>query len=145
MSAVTVHTDGGARGNPGPAGIGVVITRGEEELEKFGAYIGEATNNQAEYIALLAGLDRAAKHTDTDVDCILDSELVVKQLNGEYKIKSPELRKLKQQVDHHATAFRQVTFRHTRRENNADADQLVNEALDNREVTGLDARLHGYL
>lgn len=127
---VTVYTDGGARGNPGPAAIGGVILRGEETLEEFSAYIGEKTNNQAEYAALLAGLERAAKHTDVTVRCVLDSELVVKQLNGEYKVKSPELKKLVPKVRHLEERFKTVTYEHTRREGNARADALVNQALD---------------
>ncbi len=127
---VTVYTDGGARGNPGPAGIGVVISRGDTLLAEFGAYIGRKTNNQAEYAALLAGLERAAEFTDTDVACILDSELVVKQMTGHYKIKSSELRKLAHQAKALEHRFRQVTYAHTRREGNQRADQLVNEAID---------------
>lgn len=127
---ITIFTDGGARGNPGPAGIGGVITRGDQTLEEFSSYIGRATNNQAEYQALLAGLDRARKHTDEDVECVLDSELLVKQLTGAYKIKSPELKKLAHQVKHLEESFKSVSYRHTYREGNQRADALVNEALD---------------
>lgn len=137
VDRVTVYTDGGARGNPGPAAIGGVIMRGDassgETLEEFSAYIGEKTNNQAEYAALLAGLERAAKYTDVTVECVLDSELVVKQLNGRYKVKSPELKKLVHQVRHLEERFKTVTYRHTRREGNVRADALVNRALDARE------------
>ena len=127
---VTVYTDGGSRGNPGPAAIGGVILRGEETVEEFSAYIGEKTNNQAEYAALLAGLERAAKHTDVTVNCVLDSELVVKQMRGEYKVKSPELRKLVHQAKHLEEKFKTVTYEHTLREGNVRADALVNQALD---------------
>ncbi len=130
--AVTVYTDGGARGNPGPAAIGGVIRRDGETVEEFSAYIGERTNNQAEYAALLAGLERAAKYTDVTVECVLDSELVVKQLNGQYKVKSPELQKLAHQVRHLEERFKTVTYRHTRRDGNVRADALVNRALDER-------------
>jgi ribonuclease HI len=129
---VTVFTDGGARGNPGPAGIGVVITDDGQTLEEFGAYVGEMTNNQAEYTALLAGLERAQKHTDTDVRCVLDSELVVKQLSGEYKVKSEQLAKLFHQVRAQEKNFKRVTYEHTLREGNERADALVNEALDRK-------------
>ncbi len=132
---ITIHTDGGARGNPGPAAIGGVIARDGETLEEFSAYIGRATNNQAEYQALLAGLDRARKHTDEDVRCTLDSELLVKQLSGEYKIKSPELKKLAHQVRGLEERFRSVRYEHTYREGNKQADALVNQALD-RELAG---------
>lgn len=129
---ITVYTDGGARGNPGPAAIGGVILQGDRTLEEFSAAIGEKTNNQAEYAALLAGLERAAKFTDVTVECVLDSELVVKQLNGEYKVKSPELKKLIPKVRHLEERFKTVTYRHTRREGNARADALVNKALDEK-------------
>lgn len=130
VMSVTLYTDGGARGNPGPAAIGVVIAEGRRTLEEFKAAIGIKTNNQAEYAALLAGLDRARKHTDRDLACVLDSELAVKQLTGQYKIKSDELRKLVHQVrglEHH---FHSVTYAHTRRDGNKRADQLVNQALN---------------
>lgn len=127
---VTTYTDGGARGNPGPAGIGVVIKEGDKTLEEFGAYIGHATNNQAEYSALLAGMERARKHTDTELHCVLDSELVVKQLNGEYKVKSDHLKKLVHQVKAQEQHFRRVSYEHTLRAGNKRADELVNEALD---------------
>lgn len=127
---VTIYTDGGSRGNPGPAAIGGVIENTEGPLEEFSTYIGEATNNQAEYMALLSGMERAAKHTDVDLICILDSELVVKQMRGEYKIKSPHLKKLVQQAQALEGKFRTVTYQHTLREGNARADALVNRALD---------------
>lgn len=134
--SVSIQTDGGARGNPGPAAIGGVIKRGPKILEEFSSYIGRATNNQAEYQALLAGLDRARKHTDEEVECVLDSELLVKQLTGEYKIKSPELKKLAHQVKHLEESFKSVRYRHTLREGNERADELVNAALDQAEASG---------
>lgn len=133
VTPLTIYTDGGARGNPGPAGIGVVIADAGKTLEEFGAYIGEKTNNQAEYAALLAGLDRARRHTDTELNCILDSELVVKQMQGEYKVKSPELKKLVHQAHGLEKNFKTVTYAHTLREGNKRADQLVNQALDAHE------------
>ena len=132
VQPVTVYTDGGARGNPGPAAIGGVIMDDGRMLEEFSAAIGRRTNNQAEYAALLAGLERAAKHTDVTVECVLDSELVVKQLNGQYKVKSPELQKLVHQVRHLEERFKTVTYRHTRRDGNVRADALVNRALDEK-------------
>lgn len=130
MKPVTLYTDGGARGNPGPAGIGGVILQGGEVLEEFSAFIGEATNNQAEYSALLAGLDRARKYSETTVRAVLDSELVVKQLNGEYKVKSQQLQKLFHQVRSLERHFKKVTYEHTYREDNKRADALVNQAID---------------
>ena len=127
---VTIYTDGGSRGNPGPAAIGGVVENDDGPLEEFSTYIGEATNNQAEYSALLSGMERAAKHTDVDLTCILDSELVVKQLRGEYRIKSPELQKLARKAKHLEERFRTVTYQHTLREGNKRADALVNKALD---------------
>lgn len=132
MTKITLFTDGGARGNPGPAGVGGVIVRDGETLEEFSNYIGRATNNQAEYQALLSGLDRARKHTDEDIECVLDSELLVKQLTGEYRIKSPELKKLAHHVKHLEESFKSVNYRHTYREGNERADALVNRALDAR-------------
>lgn len=142
---IRINTDGGARGNPGPAGVGVVVRDGDAILEEFSAYIGTATNNQAEYAALLAGLGRAQKYTDLDVECLLDSELVVRQLKGEYKIKSPKLRKLAHQTHGHARAFRKVTYRHVPRAENAHADRLVNQALDARSEQGIDETLRSLL
>lgn len=129
---VTIYTDGGARGNPGPAGIGVVMQLGPTKLEEFSAYVGEMTNNQAEYTALLAGLERATKYTDTELHCILDSELVVRQLEGRYKVRSKHLQKMVHQVRSLEQRFRKVTYEHTRRAGNAQADKLVNQALDAR-------------
>lgn len=129
---VTIYTDGGSRGNPGPAAIGGVVLRAGDTLEEFSAYVGEKTNNQAEYMALLSGMERAAEFSDGDLTCYLDSELVVKQVTGAYKIKSAELRKFIPQVKALEERFRSVAYRHTYRERNARADALVNRALDAR-------------
>ncbi len=135
---ITVYTDGGSRGNPGPAGTGVVISNDEAVLEAFGAYLGVRTNNQAEYEALLAGLERAAKHTDDELSVIMDSELIVRQMNGQYKVKSPELKKLHHQAKALCENFKSVTFTHTLREGNKQADALVNRAIDAKEaVSGI--------
>lgn len=135
---ITVYTDGGSRGNPGPAGTGVVIKDGDTVLEAFGAYLGTKTNNQAEYEALLAGLERAAKHTDDQLAVVMDSELIIRQMNGQYKVKSPELKKLHHQAKALCENFKTVTFSHTLREGNTQADALVNRAIDAREaVAGL--------
>lgn len=126
----TLHTDGGARGNPGPAGIGFVLAIENREPVEYGEYIGETTNNQAEYKALLAGLRRALDEAVTDLACYLDSELVVKQVNGEYRIKNEELKPLAREVQDMAKQFPKITFQHVRREKNSGADKLVNKAID---------------
>lgn len=130
MDACTLFTDGGARGNPGPAAIGYVITDGSTVLAEHGTTIGEATNNVAEYTALIQGLTRAKKLGATQVACKLDSLLVVEQLNRNYKVKDANLAKLFTQVWNLAQQFRKVTFSHIPREENAAADALVNQALD---------------
>ncbi|PIT88252.1 MAG: ribonuclease H [Candidatus Magasanikbacteria bacterium CG10_big_fil_rev_8_21_14_0_10_36_32] len=128
---LTINTDGGARGNPGPAAIGVII---KDEKQKiicgYGEYLGEQTNNYAEYAALISGLKKAKEFNADEVECILDSELVVKQMRQEYKVKEPTLQKLFIQAYNAATQFKKVTYRHTERANNTEADKLVNETLD---------------
>ncbi len=126
-----IYTDGGARGNPGPAAVGVVIyDAGFKEIQRFKKYLGTTTNNQAEYRALLAALELATKLGHETLVCHLDSELVVKQLQGKYKIKEPTLQPLAADVLRLTSRFKQVEFVHVRREKNKLADQLVNEALD---------------
>lgn len=125
----TLHTDGGARGNPGPAGIGAVLKIGEKEF-LFKKYIGSTTNNQAEYQALMLGMHEAALAGVTELECYLDSELVVKQLRREYKVKNGELAILFVKVWNQMNDFKKVSFHHIRREQNALADKLANEAMD---------------
>ncbi|MGE5392870.1 MAG: ribonuclease HI family protein [Candidatus Saccharibacteria bacterium] len=126
-----VYTDVGARGNPGPAGIGAVIQDEDGRvLSEISQYIGSGTNNQAEYRALLAALDKAVSLGGSDLTCFLDSELVVKQLRGEYKIREASLQELAAQVLRITKSFRSIDFRHIPREKNKPADKLVNEALD---------------
>ena len=126
----TIHTDGGARGNPGPAGIGAVIKVGDKQLE-LKRYIGETTNNQAEYRALILALEHALENGVTEAECLLDSELVVKQLNREYRVKDKDLGVLFVKVYNLSTKFKKITFKHIYREQNKLADKLVNEAIDN--------------
>ena len=126
----TLFTDGGARGNPGPAAIGYVLTIVGQEKILHGEYIGETTNNQAEYKALLEGLKRAHGAGVSEVECFLDSELVVKQLRGEYKVKNGGLQPLVEEVKNLARQFTAISFAPVRREKNVLADTLVNEALD---------------
>lgn len=131
MSAhLTLHTDGGARGNPGPAAIGYVLSNGGTLVAEHGETIGETTNNVAEYTALLHGLAHAKKLGATHVACMLDSLLVVEQLNRNYKVKDANLAKLFTQVWNLAQQFSKVTFSHIPREQNKRADELVNQALD---------------
>lgn len=131
---IRIHTDGGARGNPGPAGIGAVLEvwqHGAWKLTKEVArYIGETTNNQAEYQALIAGLEAARDLDPETVECVLDSELLVKQMNHEYRVKDPDLAPLFMRVWNLSTTFKSVTYRHVPRAENKEADRLVNEAID---------------
>src|SRR3989339_1726799 len=130
MNKFKLYTDGGARGNPGPAAIGGVLYHNDKKIKTFSALIGKTTNNQAEYQALIKGLELALKHGVRELDCFLDSELVVKQLNKEYKVKDKNLAKIFVQVWNLAIKFKKITFSHVRRELNKEADKLVNEALD---------------
>lgn len=132
MDQYTIHSDGGARGNPGPAAIGVVISCSGKVIATISKCIGETTNNQAEYQAVIAGLEKALELKVKDVECILDSELVVKQLNHEYKVKNKELASLFVKAYNISLNFNKVVFRHVRREENKAADRLVNQALDKK-------------
>lgn len=126
-----LQTDGGARNNPGPAGIAYIIRDGQGEiLEKEGRFIGLATNNVAEYTALLEGLKALAKHQPEKVICLLDSELVVRQLQGLYRVKQPHLQTLFLAVKKAAAVFPKVEYRAAPREKNKEADKLVNKAID---------------
>jgi len=131
VSRLTVNVDGGARGNPGPAAIGVVVRGdGGEVLEELGERIGEATNNVAEYRALLRGIELAGAHGATELELVGDSELVVRQVEGRYKVKNAGIRELYDQARKALGEFDSWSIRHVRRESNGDADRLVNEALD---------------
>jgi ribonuclease HI len=128
---LVVNVDGGARGNPGPAAIAAVLATADGEvLEEIGETIGQATNNVAEYRALLLGIERARARGAAELDLVGDSELVVRQVKGEYKVKDAGLRELHSQVRAALADFERWSIRHVRREHNAAADRLVNEALD---------------
>jgi ribonuclease HI len=128
---VVVNVDGGARGNPGPAAIAAVVRDAEGGvLEERGVKIGTATNNVAEYRAVLLGIERAAALGAGELELIGDSELVVRQVKGEYKVKDATLRELHGEVGRALEQFEAWSIRHVRRERNAEADRLVNEALD---------------
>lgn len=131
-----MHSDGGARGNPGPSAIGIVIEKATGEIiEEVSECIGDATNNIAEYTAVLRGLAVlkiifGTKTREIKIDWKLDSELVVKQLAGDYKVKNPGLREIFLEIQDTRAHFPHLTFTHVRRELNKEADRLVNEALD---------------
>lgn len=127
----TLYTDGGARGNPGPGGAGAVITNEDNKVVyEASKYLGVCTNNEAEYLALILGLTAAAEKKLTKLTCYLDSELVVRQLNGQYKVKNDRLKKLFDAVLALKFQFTTLTFVHVVRSKNARADELVNEAID---------------
>ena len=128
---LTIFTDGGARGNPGPAGIGVVILDEQKNIVKgLKKYIGEATNNVAEYQALILALKTAVEIGAENLKINMDSELVVRQMQGRYKIKDPGLKILAAEVLKLCNRFASVNFQHVPREQNQAADKLVNEAID---------------
>ncbi len=133
---IIMYTDGGSRNNPGPAAIGVYI---ETLGKKYSEYIGEKTNNEAEYMALIFGLKKIKsligneKAKQSEIECVLDSELVVKQLNHEYKLKEEHIQKFFIEIWNLMLDYKLVTFRHVLREKNKIADGLVNEALDAQE------------
>jgi len=126
-----LFTDGGARGNPGPAAYGYVLEADDGTvLAAHGEAIGIATNNVAEYSALIAGLEKAAELSVGDVEVVSDSELMVKQMRGDYKVKNPALRELSLRAAQLARVVGTVRYTAVRREHNELADRLVNEALD---------------
>jgi ribonuclease HI len=126
-----LSTDGGARGNPGPAAFGYVLEAEDGTvLDARGEAIGVATNNVAEYRALVAGLEKAAELGVEEVEVVSDSELLVKQMRGEYRVKNAALAVLKADAERLADRIGRVTYRAVRREHNELADRLVNEALD---------------
>jgi ribonuclease HI len=130
MKKLEIYTDGGARGNPGPAAIGVVIWSGNNLIGTYSKYIGEATNNQAEYQALLYGLERARQLKAEAIDFYLDSELVVNQLNMKFKIKNHDLGPWFIKIWNLRQSFKKVTFNYIPREKNREADKLLNRELD---------------
>lgn len=130
MKTAKLFTDGGARGNPGPAAIGAVLLDENQIIGEVSKYIGETTNNQAEYQALLAGLSLALANKIEQLICFLDSELVVKQMRQEYKVKDKELQKIFVKVWNESLKFKKISYQHVPREQNKLADALVNKALD---------------
>ncbi len=134
-SKLTIYSDGGARGNPGPAAIGVLICNGQgDPLREYQEVIGEATNNIAEYTAVIVGLELAKGLGAEEIDYFVDSELVAHQLSGKYRIKTPHIKNLFMQVKEALTSFKKVNFHQVPRthEKIKYVDKLVNQAL-NRE------------
>src|SRR3989344_9324913 len=142
MDKYTIHTDGGSRGNPGPAAIGIVIS-GIGEKKEYGEFIGVTTNNVAEYQAVIFALKKLKQlagnigSQKSQLVFYLDSELLVKQLNYQYKVKEPGMQKLFIEVHNLRLDFDKVEFKHVLRGKNVDADKLVNQVLD-RESNKLD-------
>jgi ribonuclease HI len=137
MGKFVIHTDGGARGNPGPAAIGVVIEQVGGGLKKeYGEYIGEATNNEAEYRAVIFALKKLKQLIgkkaagESEVEFHVDSELLERQLNGHYKIMGRKMRELFLELWNLKVDFGEVVFKHLLREKNKEADKMVNAALD---------------
>lgn len=130
IRSLTIYVDGASRGNPGPAGIGVLIEDEGGLRREHLAYIGEATNNVAEYRALLLALQKAKRLRPQKVTVFSDSELLVRQLRGEYRVKSPKLQKLHRAVLSYLTFFPFFQIEHIGREQNRRADELANLAID---------------
>ncbi len=135
QQAIILHSDGASRGNPGPAGVGVVLQFNGKK-KNYREFIGYATNNEAEYKALLFGIKKIKQLIGKEnvkkkrLVCCLDSELVVKQLNHRYKIQDENMQKLFMEVWNSTIDFLEVKFEHIQRERNREADQLANRALD---------------
>lgn len=131
MNKLFLHSDGGSRHNPGPSAIAFVLQNEKGKiLDQGGKFLGKLTNNEAEYLALLWGMKEALNHLPAQLTCHLDSELVVNQLNGFYRIKKPHLAKLIIQARELEKQFAKVTYVYVPREENDGADALVNKALD---------------
>lgn len=140
MQKIIIYTDGGARGNPGPSGIGAVI-KGDNLNKSYGEYIGKATNNEAEYQALIFALKKTKSllgkqdAKQAELECFLDSELIVRQLNHRYKIENGRMQIFFLQVWNLMLDFSKVSFLHIPREQNKEADAMVNQAID--KATGI--------
>ncbi len=135
MRIMRIYTDGGSRGNPGPAASGAVLRwvedgREGEIVAEASRYLGHDTNNQAEYTAIVIGLEKALELGAETVELVMDSELACKQLNGQYRVKNPEIAKRFLEVKILMGTFRKVTVRHVLRAQNKDADSVVNRVLD---------------
>jgi ribonuclease HI len=128
-----IYCDGGSRGNPGPAGLGAVIYDADKNiLEEISEYLGVTTNNQAEYRAVLKAIEKAKDMQATKLTFYLDSELIVKQMSGEYRVKNKDLLPIYLKIRQYILEFSQVNFFHVRREYNKEADSLANLAMDKK-------------
>jgi len=136
VSGAVLRTDGGSRGNPGPAGAGFVIEREGEIVCRGGSFLGTQTNNAAEYEALIWGLENVSKLGFSEVTVYADSELLVKQVNGAYRVKNEGLKPLFGKVVVLLRGFSKTRVEHVRREQNAEADAMANEAMDARVTVG---------
>ena len=130
MSKYLLFTDAGSRGNPGNAAYGIFLFDDQKLIDFKGKYLGIKTNNQAEFIALKDGLALAIKNEITDINCFADSELLIKQINGEYKIKNMDLKSIIEDIRSLSSMFKTITFTHIPREKNKLADKMVNIILD---------------
>jgi len=144
MKKIIIYTDGGSRGNPGPAALGVVFCNEKGQvIKKYSEFLGEKTNNEAEYQAIISALkkfkalfgNKLAKNTEVELRA--DSELLIKQLNGQYKILEPKIQQLFILIWNLKLDFKKVKFKYVPRENNQEADNLVNETLDNKAKNSL--------
>jgi ribonuclease HI len=133
VKVLRLFTDGAARGNPGPAGLGLVL-EDDQGMRLWGGcrYIGTATNNQAEYLALIDGLRKASEWKPDSLEVYMDSQLVVEQVAGRFKVRNPDLRPLHTQATNLLRGFPEVTVKHVPRERNRSADALANKAIDEK-------------
>ena len=131
--SLTLHSDGGSRGNPGPAGAGAVLYDDQGvEVAALSRYLGRTTNNEAEYQALLLGLNEAKRLGAARLTVKMDSELIVRQLEGKYRVKAPGLKPMYAEAKRLLQGFASATILHVRREFNKRADELANQAMDQR-------------
>lgn len=129
MKKIEIYIDGASKGNPGPSGIGVVVCRDGETINNIHNYIGETTNNIAEYSALICGLQEGLLVRADSIKINTDSQLLERQLKGEYKVKSPQIAKLYNQAKHLMSGFKEVIIKHIPREENKGADKLATKAV----------------
>lgn len=129
---LTIYTDGGSRGNPGPAATGIIIKdETGKTVSAYGEFLGTQTNNYAEYKAIISALKKAKSLGATEVACFADSKLVVEQLNQNWKVREPSIQKLFVEAYNASQQFKKITYKHVLREKNKEADAEVNKILDN--------------